>query len=282
MNTGVGNSELNLEASDPDQPRETFRYRILRYAPNVVRDEWVNIGVVLEDLRTGRLSTKLVETEPELARVRRIHPDLDEELLRALPAELNDRFRAPAPEVTAYLEKLNQSLSNALQLSPRRGLLADDFDAEMDRLYRAYVSPPSKRAGGIVQSVREFMREKLTDVFRRHRLLGKLESRVRVEGFTHPGDSMRLDFGYQNSVRGFIHAVSLKRDASQAKVLAYTVNRIHARDSKVEVTAVTEVEPQQDNRQHRFVSEVLGEQQIRIVPMNRVETFAEELRVRLN
>lgn len=82
--------------------------------------------------------------------------------------------------------------------------------------------------------------------------------------------------------RGFIHEVSLKRDMSQAKALAYTVNRIHARDSTVEVTAITEVEPQQDNWQPRFVSEVLGEQEIRIVPMNRVERFAEELRVRLN
>jgi hypothetical protein len=238
--------------------------------------------VLLEDIRNGRLEVRSVDSEHEFARVRRIHPNVDEDLLRSLKSEFTERLRAPAAEAAAYLEKLNQSLSNALQLSPQRGLLADDFDTELDRLYRVYVSPPSKRAGGIVQSVREFMREKLMDVFRRHRLLGKLESRVRVEGFTHPGDSMRMDFGYQNGVRGFIHAVSLKRDTAQAKVLAYTASRIHARDSAVEVTAITEMEPQADNRQHRFVSEVLGEQHIQIVPMNHVERFAEDLRLRLN
>ena len=26
-----------------------FQYRILRYMPNLLRDEWVNIGVLLED-----------------------------------------------------------------------------------------------------------------------------------------------------------------------------------------------------------------------------------------
>jgi Protein of unknown function (DUF3037) len=28
-------------------------YRILRYTPNLVRDEWVNIGVLLFDRRRG-------------------------------------------------------------------------------------------------------------------------------------------------------------------------------------------------------------------------------------
>ena len=33
----------------PDETRNMLRYRILRYTPNLVRDEWVNIGVLLEE-----------------------------------------------------------------------------------------------------------------------------------------------------------------------------------------------------------------------------------------
>ncbi len=267
--------------TDAENPQQTFRYRILRYTPNIVRDEWVNIGVLLEDVRAGRVAVRLIEQQPEFARVARIHPDLDEELLRALPTEFNARLRAAPSEVTAYLEKLNQTLSNTLQLSPQRALLADNFDEELDRLYRAHVSPPSKRAGGMLHNLREMMRAKLSDVFRRHRILGKLETQVRVEGFTQPGDPMRLDFGYQNGVRGFIHSVALKRDAAQAKVLAYTAASIHAHDSTCEVTAVTEEPPLRDNKRHRFIANILSEQNVRIVPMNQIEGFAEELRVRL-
>jgi hypothetical protein len=267
--------------ADPNDPKETFRYRVLRYAPNVERDEWVNVGVMLEDIRSGRLAVRMVESEPEFARVRRIHPDADEELLHALPGEIGERLRGTAEQVTTYLDKLNQSLSNALQLSPQRALLADNFDAEMDRLYRAHVSPPARR-GGVVQSVRDFIRQKVTDVFRRHRVLGKMESQVRVEGFTHPGDPFRLDFGYQNGVRGFVHTISLKSDTAQAKVLAYTAGRVHARDAAAEMTAITDTEAQLDNRRHQFVMDILAEQNVRMVPMNRVEGFAEELRVRLN
>jgi len=265
-----------------NNPKLTFRYRILRYVPDLVRDEWVNIGVLLEEVRGSRHAVRLIEEPRELARVRRLHPDADEEFLRSLPLEFEARMRGPDSEVAAYLGKLEQNLSNVIQFSPQRALLAENFDQELDRLYRDHVTPPSRRGGGVLQNARDFIREKLNDVFRRHRILGKLEQRVRVEGFTLPGDPLRLDYGYQNGVRGFIHAVSLKRDSAPAKVLAYTAECIHARDPLAEIAAITDVEPAPENPRHQFVAKLFAEQKIRMVPMNRVERFAEELRLRLN
>ena len=39
--------------------RNTLRYRLLRYTPNLIRDEWVNIGVLLEEAngREGHTAT---------------------------------------------------------------------------------------------------------------------------------------------------------------------------------------------------------------------------------
>lgn len=272
---------MPTDLAPPEEPKSTFRYRILRYTPNLIRDEWVNIGVLLEEVRGSRHAMRLIEEPRELARVRRLHPDADEELLRSLPSDFEARMRGPESEVASYLGKLEQNLSNVIQFSPQRALLGENFDQELDRLYRSHVAPPSRRAG-VLQNARDFIREKLTDVFRRHRILGKLEQRVRIEGFTHPGDPMRLDYGFQNGVRGFIHAVSLKRDSAPAKVLAYTAERIHRRDPLAQITAITEVEPAPDNTQHRFVESLFAEQKIRIVPMNRVEGFAEELRLQLH
>ncbi|MFZ0523945.1 MAG: DUF3037 domain-containing protein [Candidatus Acidiferrales bacterium] len=263
------------------EPQSTLRYRILRYVPNLIRDEWVNVGVLLEEARGSRRAIRLIEQPGEFARVRRLHPDADEDYLRALAPEFDARLRGPAREVTSYLDKLDQNLSNVLQLSPPRGLLADNFDAELDRLYREQVTPPARRGGGILQNTRDWMREKLADVFRRHRILGKLEQRVRVEGFTQPGDPMRLDYGYQNGVRGFIHSVSLRRDLPQAKALAYTAECIHARDALAEITAITENAPDPENPRQVFVERLFADKHIRIVPMSQVEGFAEELRLRI-
>jgi hypothetical protein len=271
-----------VSAAAPDEePRNMFQYRILRYMPNQLRDEWVNIGVLLEEASGERLAMRLIEETSEFARVRRVHPDADEDFLRALAPEFDARLRGPAADVAVYLQKLDQTLSNILQLSPRKGLLGDNFDAEMDRLFREQVTPPVRRAGGLLQNTRDWMRSKLNDVFRRHRILGKLEHRVRVEGFTQPGDPMRLDYGYQNGVRGFIQLVSLRRDLPQAKALAYTAGCIHARDRLAEITAITDTAPDAENPRHVFVEKLLAGEGIRIVAMSQVEGFAEELRQRI-
>jgi hypothetical protein len=190
---------------------------------------------------------RLIEAPSDFARVRRVLPDAEEDRLHGLAPEFDARLRGPAADVAICLQKLEQNLANVLQLSPQYRLLGDNFDAELDRLYREQVTPPLRRAGGLLQNTRDWMRGKLNDVFRRHRILGKREHRVRVEGFTPPGDPMRLDYGYQNGVRGFIHSVALRRDLPQAKALAYTAGCIHARDRLAEITVITDTAPDREN-----------------------------------
>src|SRR5271165_3763593 len=67
-------------------------YRVLRYTPDLVRDEWVNIGVLVFDAKTGERRLRLIEEQEEYARVRRLHPAADESLLRLLRNNLEDRL----------------------------------------------------------------------------------------------------------------------------------------------------------------------------------------------
>src|SRR6185437_6876298 len=205
-----------------------FRYRILRYTPNLIRDEWVNIGVLLEDAEPSpahitRHAMRVIEESSEIARVRRLHPDVDE------------------------------TMSNVLQFGPVKGLIAEDFETELDRLYREHVAPPPRARGGIVESARGWIKARLDDVLRRRRV-PRLERRISVEQFTEPGDSFRFDYGYRNGVRGFLHAVAIGRDPVQAKVLAYTADRVRAQLPNCEITAITESDPSTDNRRHAFVA----------------------------
>ena len=262
----------------PEEPSNTLRFRVLRYLPNLIRDEWLNVGVLLGEISGPRRAIRLIEGDSEIARVRRLHPGADENVLRALPSEFDAGLRGTDEEVRKYLE----TLSNILQLSPERAILANDFDAELDRLFHDYVErPPSSRAG-IVENTRAWIRGRLNDVFRRHRILGKLERSVRVEEFTQPGDPLHLDYAYRyNGTRGYIHTIALGRDASQAKVLAYTAECIRARAAHSVFTAVTEIEPSRENSRHQFIARLLEDQRISMVPLNRVEKFADDLRPRL-
>ena len=145
-----------------------------------------------------------------------------------------------------------------------KGVFAEDFDAELDRLYQDHVAPPARARSGIMESTRAWIKARLNDVFRRRRV-PQLARGIRVEEFTQPGDPMRLDYGYRNGVRGYIQAVALGRDTAQAKVLAYTAERIRARLPDVEFTAITEIEPGRDNPRHQFMVKLFDEQRIAVV-----------------
>ncbi|MGH9683279.1 MAG: DUF3037 domain-containing protein [Candidatus Acidiferrales bacterium] len=270
----------------PDEPKNMYRYRILRYTPNLIRDEWVNIGVLLEE--TGgledaeparRRDVRIVEEDAEIGRVVRLHPNADVELLRGLRTEFDERLRASDREAAIYLAKLDQTLSNTLQFSPQKVVFADDFQAELDRLYHDHVTPPRGRS--VTENARSWFRNKLNDVFRRHRILGKMERNVRIEEFTEPGDPFKFDYAYQNGVRGYIHSVVLGRNPAQAKVVAYTAESIARKLPRCEFTAITEIEPASANSRHQFITGLFAKQGIAVVPLNRVEKFAEELRIRL-
>jgi len=270
----------------PEEPKNAYAYRILRYTPNLIRDEWVNIGVLLEQGGGGfhgspsKRAVKIIEEPSEFARVRRLHPHADEGLLRALPGEFDTRLRDSTGGAATYLEKLSETLSNVLQFGPPRALLADDFDTELDRLYRAHVALPRRMRAGVLESTRAWIKERINDVFLRRRV-PKLERNIRVEEFTEPGDPLKLDYGYRNGARGFLHALPLGRDVSQFKTLAYTAHRIRQRLPQCEFTAITEDEPMDNNRRHRFVKQLFADESIAIIPVSRIDTFAENLRLRL-
>jgi Protein of unknown function (DUF3037) len=258
----------------------TFRYRILRYTPNLTRDEWVNIGVLLEDAAGARRSIRVIEEPGEIARVRRLHPNADERYLRGLPSYFEAILQERRGDGITAFSDFDETLSNAVQFSAVKGLDAPDFETAFDQLYHERVAPPARARGGIFESTRGWIKARLDDVFRRHRV-PRLERRIGVEEFTEPGDSFHFDYGYQNGVRGFLHVVAMNRDPSQAKVLAYTAGRVRARIPNCEFTAVTEAPAAPNDRRQAFVARLFEDSGIGVVPLNRIETFAEELRRRL-
>lgn len=277
----------NYELSSREGDLRACAYHVVRYLPNLVRDEWVNIGILLFDPANGRILRRMMEEPGEFARVRRLHPGADEELLRRLPEEFDAQFAAGRSSAgpsnglaAANLERLAQTLSNAVQLSAQKGLLAADLDAELDRLYRDHVEPPRYSRMFEDLATRNAIRTRANQVFRSTGIWPRLERRIRAADFTFAGDPLRIDYAYRrNGTRGFVQALPLGRDPAQAKVLAFTVDAIRAKIPKSEFIAVTEVEPRpQDNPRHRFVTGLLAERDIPVVPLARLGEWAFQLR----
>jgi hypothetical protein len=255
-------------------------YRILRYTPNLVRDEWVNIGVLLFDPQTGSRRLRLIEEPEEFARVRRLHPEADEALLRALRDDFESQFAERNGGWQKVLEKLDQTLSNALQLAPQKGVFAEDLDAELERLYADHVAPPRYRAGVAERpGSRGAIRAHCNQVWRQARLWERIQKFVPAGKYTYAGDPMKLDYAYRrNGTRGFVQALSVTRAPGDAKLLAYTVDRIRAKIASSEFAAVTDVPLSDASERHRFVAEILRAEGIEPVPQERFAVWVNKLK----
>src|SRR5229473_3341439 len=283
----IENSAESLSAG-PSAGERACAYRILRYTPNLVRDEWVNIGVLLFDPGTGERRLRLIEERDEYNRVRRLHPQADETLLRALRDDLEDRFQSESANGSnggranwqRLLGKWDDTLSNALHLAPQKGVFAADLDAELERLYSDHVA--LQRAPGRVGAPgsRAQMRSYCSQVFRQARLWERIEKSVRASEFTFPGDPMRLDYSYRrNGTRGFVQCLSVTRAPADAKLLAYTAERIAAKATlKMECAAVTDVALNAENDRHRFVRDTLREAGIEPVAMEGFAVWVAKLK----
>jgi Protein of unknown function (DUF3037) len=259
--------------------KRAWAYRILRYTPNLVRDEWVNIGVLLFDPGTGERRLRLIEEPEEYNRVRRLHPQADETVLRALRDDLEDRFESESESANGsnggsadweqLLGKWDDTLSNALRLAPQKGVFAADLDAELERLYADHVAPLRAPSRVGAPGSRAQVRSYCSEVFRQSRLWERIEKSVRAAEFTFPGDPMRLDYSYRsNGTRGFVQSLSVTRAPADAKLLAYTAERITAKASlKTAFTAVTDVVLNAENDRHRFVRDTLHDAGIEPVAM---------------
>src|SRR5574337_591735 len=161
----------------PDERLHACAYRVLRYTPNLIRDEWLNIGILLYDPAASRMRVRLIEDPDEFARVRRLHPDADQSLLRALEADFQAQSDEHGADPVGFLGKLDQTLSNALQLGPQKGVLTEDFEAELERLYRDHVEPPRyQRTAAEIAGSPGGIRGRINQVFRRDRKSTRLNS----------------------------------------------------------------------------------------------------------
>ncbi len=261
--------------------RQPWAFRLIKYIPSLSRDETANLGVLFYSARENRLEARLLHEEREFARIRRIHPQADIALLRNLEAELSERLSGTEGDAAGQVAKFDDMLSNLIQLGPQRAVLTDNPMEELERIYEEYVAPPRWTRGRDVGAGQAdspaAIRRRASEVFAGAGLLPRLRA-ARAADFTGPGDTMRIDFHYrQNGTQGFIQALSLNRDPAQAKAFAFTAERIREKLSRPRLAAITESDPQPGVERHQFVSHMLQNREIEIVPLPALAGWAGRL-----
>lgn len=267
-------------------------YFLAYYAPSALRETRVAIGLFLFE-ESGRLvGHRLAE---DWRTVRCLDPQADLAMLGSLSAHFErlateSVASVPAPEFPPQgeglyerLQRMEQEFSGALQISPARGVLTTDPQQELDRLFAQHIAPwaprrPLPSRTPLRVGSRLWIRGQMSDTIRRHGLWERFDRDVSVEQFTAPGDGFRIDFRCQpNGVVQYLHALSLERDWTQAKLLGYTCWRIREK-TKARLTAiVADADPVLPAVQS--CRRILTEAQIAVEPLSGLDEFLEKVRV---
>ena len=209
---------------------------LVRYVPDAVKNEFINIGVVLRE--AGRPETARVRFTRDWGRVRCVDPEADTGMLEALEYEVRERFSNGAVETALMMKALEDSFSNMLQITEPKACLADSIPAELEQLSRMYIESRKQREARRA-SGRQAISTSIRRQFEAVGVWNAMRKRIQAAMYTQPGDPLRIDCGYRpNGVIRMFHAVSLEGDLEAAKVLAFSAPQMAAGVARVENAAL--------------------------------------------
>ena len=280
--------------------RMQCEFFLVRYVPDPIKNEFVNIGVVLRE--AGQPETARVRFTRDWSRVRCVDPEADTGMLEALENEVRERLSSGAAETALMMKSLEDSFSNMLQITEPKACLADSIPAEIEQLSRMYIE--SRKQRGVRRaSGRQALATSIRRQFEAVGVWSVMRKRIQAAMYTRPGDPLRIDCGYRpNGIIRMFHAVSLEGDLEAAKVLSFSAPQMiegvaRVENATLELTAI--VEPlrgllgkkseeilsggaEQDRiEQYRFGVETMERNQIRVMTVVDLPRIAERAREEL-
>ena len=249
--------------------RQQCSFFLLRYVADAVKNEFVNIGLVLLP-QAGDPELRFTH---DWARVRCLDSQADVELMEALETELRSQLHGLNGDRDTILRRIQDSFSNALQPSDFKACLTDSPTREADLLASLYLERRQQR--GLRQpSSRQVIRDRMQREFEAIGVWPLMWHNVEASRYTRKGDPLKIDCGYSpNGTVKLFHALSLETDPNSAKVLAFTFPQLadgiyREEKKKTELAAVVEDELPVSEEQVEYSLDILRKGSIRIVQLS--------------
>ena len=254
------------------------RFFVLRYAPDAVKNEFINVGLVL----LPPAGSAQVRFTRDWSRVLCLDPEADVEMLQALESDLRNQLREMNGDHDLILRRIQDSFSNAVQPSEFQACLAASAVDEADELARLYLERPRRRQQAREPGARVAIVARMRSEFEAAGVWPLMQEKIPVSRYTRSGDPLKIDCGYSpNGTVKLFHAVTLSSDINAAKVLAFSFPELAHGIKKAEgkqalLTAVVEDNLPMDDESVAFARETLEQNAIRIAPVNSIAAIARE------
>jgi hypothetical protein len=258
-------------------------YMLLRYVPDLVKNEYVNFGLIMFD--SSGVGFAAVRFAKDLRRVQCLAPNIDLEVLHGMQADFKRDLR-DAKSRAELLRMINTSFSNSVQVSESFACQTESAESELAKLAEMYLEPSAiqrerhKRAAVGRPAILSEMKAQL----RQSGALPLLWTNVSVAKYTHAGDPFAFDFGYRyDSTFKFLQALSLRGGPDSAKLLAFSFRQAETGIEKIEeaqarLTAVVENELDREDDEIKCSLNALEESRIAIAAVSEMPKIAESVR----
>jgi len=269
-----------------DSKLKECSYFLVRYVPDVVKGEFINIGVFLFCPTEQFLDCAFSD---DLRRIRRFHAQADTDFLQDLQPHFEQQIKYHEKDLGGFIREMQESYSNLIQLSPPRPCLTPNLRALLQDLFERHVGV--RVAGPSERDTRMHVKQRMTDSLRRYGVLDHqwFQKRISASQWTGPGDPFVFDFGYKppeqagkpNGRVKLIHNLSLKKDPKLVEALRWTFDRVFDKES-CHLTVGHEDEPDSSNPVVRFSQGVLQHESIRLLPVSSFDEYAQSVRAELS
>ncbi len=272
-----------------------YRFFLLRYVPDLVNGEFVNLGVVLLGgndsagvQQAGGAPVALLKFSTDWRRLKCLDPDIDVVMLEALERELESRLD-DLTDREALLHTLHDKFSNTLQLSETKVSLGESPEREIELLAKMYLESPARGRVSREAAERQNIYGSMRKAFQDHHVWQSdlLWKHIPAATYTYKGDPLKIDCGYKpNGVVKLFHAVALKSDINAAKILAFSYPQmkdgIEKRGKAGSVlTAIVDDALVETDERIAFALFTLTQNQIQIAHVADLNAIAEQARVEL-
>lgn len=189
----------------------TAYYSVVRLVPDLVKDEAVNIGVVLvcPSQKFGGCRFPV-----NYSKLKNFFPDTDLNLLNYFIKDLKKKFifqRQPSKYGKLYisrefsldyLEYMSNSFNYLFQFTEPRTTLTNDLQSELDDLFDQFVN--EERLTGAIRQRSRMLKTEITQIFRERQVLDRVERNIEIKSKT----PFRIDFKYTNGQANLIQPIS--------------------------------------------------------------------------
>jgi hypothetical protein len=265
-----------------------LEYFLLRYVPNAVREEFVNIGLVMTEAGGDGGGFAGVHFTKDWRRAMCLDPSIDVEMLEALGRDVQQRLK-DAQSRALLLHEMMESYSNTVQLSSMQNCMAVDPEKELRELAVTLVEAPKieLREKSTRMVGRKWIHTEMSERFRTAGVWNFLQKDLPASPYTNAADDFTFDFAYSfgGEVKLF-HAVSLVEKMKDAELFAFRIAKIGPKMASMRketpiFTAVVEDSFDDVDTDVISVLAMMKAEEIRVAGLREMDEIAERARLEL-